>query len=259
MLEWALISALWLGGADSDTACAVYWRDMTGYGWEEHLAVPPVSSLRHLADNEPSWWPDQYDDGGHFTRKASRGELQWSPATEPGRTEILASIDGRQLYSVSYAPQTHLLVWERRPGSFCVFALLQGNGTVVGRVSKLRVFSWGGRAVATTRIFYSGMGALQESLFFAIRDGTLVHLREGGALAEYIAKHKIVVHHRNGGFCNETLVWQNWAGYDDDEARSGTVVLRAEYAIDGDRLRIKSVGLVRAEKGKTDCEAYPRE
>ncbi len=139
VLELALASGLWLGGPHVHTSCEVYWRDMTGYGWEEHLSVPPVSSLRYFADNAPSWWPDQHDEHGRFTRKAARTELLWSPTTEPGVTETLASIDGRQLYSVSYASQYQLLLWERRPGSFCPFALLEGNDTVVGHVTKLEV------------------------------------------------------------------------------------------------------------------------
>src|SRR5574341_1400510 len=147
MLEWAVAAGLWLGMPAAESACELYWRDMTGYGWEEHLRVPPQGSLQYFAENAPSWWPDVYDARGRFRRKASLSELSWSSAKPPADVQDAGSVAGRRLYRVSYASQHQLLVWERQPGAYCPFALLVGDDTVVAYVSKVKILSWQGQGV----------------------------------------------------------------------------------------------------------------
>jgi len=236
-----------------DVGCDALWMDLTGYGWRECLQLNEAWPLLHFSFNQPYLQRAFYDQDGRFIAKRPRIELAWR-SVEPGaQVEAAGRIGGHRVYRITRAPQQIVFVWEVAPSEFRPLAILDGSGAIVDSISNPETFSWRGREVIGFRVYYSGMGAQQESLFFSLVDGRLNYLPEDTALHDYVKANRITIYHRNGRFCPGTLIWQNWAGYTDDEARSGDTVLRATYTIDGNRLRLESAVLARNDRGKTDC------
>jgi hypothetical protein len=239
-----IAAALGLVAAQSASApaCELYWQEMhTGKGHAEHVYVPPVTGLSWLSARSPSRSPTE-----RATRKPSSGTtLRWSRLDPPVAPEHVGVAEGHRLYRLTYAPWHFLLVWERSPGVFCPFAMLETDEEIANGYSTPTVFNWRRRQVIAFRIYSSGMGALQRSLMFAFVQGVLVHLRDDDdQFRRVMEEQKGTMYHRDGGFCEGTLVWQNWAGHDDTEARSGAQVFRVVYAIRGKHLVVQSAHLV---------------
>ena len=109
-------------------------------------------------------------------------------------------------------------MWDQGGWSFCPALVLDADESLVVRVDDLRAFIWEGRPLLSLRIHYDGMGALQESLFFALVSGHLVPLRQE-PFREAAPGYES--HHRGGGFCRDSLWWENYGWRKEGEGVHG--------------------------------------
>lgn len=250
-----LIALLFLIPAKGYAQCEAYWMDLAGKGEEEHLTLRNGWPIAQFANSFPHWEPGRYDVNGRYAGLASKSEFQWQPLSTPASVEVVGRVGGRPVSAVTYSSASGVLIWSRSQSSWCPVAILDGDETIVAGLSKPEVFMWRGTEILSQRIFYSGMGALQSSLFFAVVGGALTHLRQDDEAARtFINANKITISHRGGGFCRGALTWetQAWKGELSTE-QVGT--LRISYKVDRNRLVVESTSLLSEEAGK-NCGQY---
>ncbi len=108
------------------------------------------------------------------------------------------------LYFIRYSPLNVLLVWDTGDWSFCPAVLFSGDESLVAEVGEPEGFVAAGCEFLSLRIYDQGMGALQQSLFFAVVEDTLVQL-EVQPVADALAQAGLATRHRGGGFCRGGL------------------------------------------------------
>jgi hypothetical protein len=177
-----------------------------------------------------------------------RGSVAWTELPRPAHVSRIGAMEGHRLYEVTYPGNTRLLIVEREPWQFAPLLLLDGAGYpedtwAVASIARPRLFHWDGRTIASVRLQYSGMGALQKSLFLAVVDGAVVPLVEEASerVQRWVADHAVTVSHRGGGFCEDTLLYENWAGTSRPEDGN---TLRIVYKIEGQKIVVDTVGLI---------------
>lgn len=249
----AMIAALVVIPVKCHAECKAYWKNLGGKGQEgEHLELPNGWPILQFANNFPAWDPARYDANGRYAGPASKSVIQWQEVSTPATVEAVGRIGGHAVSEITYSATSGVLVWAEGQSSWCPVAILDGDETIVAGLSKPKVFMWLGKEIVSQRIFYAGMGALQDSLFFGVVKGALMHLRQDdGGARRFIESNKITMSHRGGGFCVGTLTWETQAWKGDIPTDVGT--LRISYKVEGNRLVVETTSLVSEEAGK-DCD-----
>jgi hypothetical protein len=230
--------------ADAESVCETFVLALWGKEPPETIRSGE-QTLQFLSRNRPVYRPEA-------ERGASDPPITWQPQAHELGVRQVGEVDGRRLFSLRYSPLDLVLVWESGDSKVCPALLLSGDAVLVAQLGAPDIFKTAGRDVATLRIYYSGMGALQESLFFAFVSGQLVHL-EQESLGSAFSSAGLETHHRGGGFCKESLRWQNLGWVAADRSQQG--VVRVQYRLSGRRLVVDTVELVRPGGGG-DCGQY---
>jgi len=76
-------------------------------------------------------------------------------------------------------------------------------------VGAQRIITWDGRDVLSLRVYFEGMGALQESILFAVVEGHVVHLEEDAVIDDALKARGWETSDHGGGFCRDSLIWEN--------------------------------------------------
>jgi hypothetical protein len=185
----------------------------------------------------------------------------WKPIERPGplpELVPLGSFEGVAFYEVSYGPVLRAVVAGRESDwAFCPLLVLSGSSEIVTDIDPTRHFVADGHHLFATRVYISGMGALQESYFVALAQGQPTPLKlDLGEIRTYANENDIELYHRDGGFCQDQLAWENWAWKKDCAPAGCQTKLRVEFRVDGTSLRAeKFVLLPRSED--TECVKYP--
>ena len=255
-----MIGLIALVSAEAYAQCEAYWLDLGGKGREQHLTLPGGWPLAQFTRNFPYWNPARYDSNGRYVGPASKSELRWDQVLTPPSVEVLGCVGGHTVSAITYSAAYRVLLWDRGGTLHCPLAILDGDDSIVAGLAKPKVFVWQGTEILSQRIFYTGMGAHQDSLFFAVVKGALVHLRvDAEGFRRFLESNRITLSHRGGGFCEGTLVWENLAWQEDappDERTSKKV--RAVYRVEGNRLVFDSAAIVSDKPSEDHCQQYPR-
>jgi hypothetical protein len=150
-------------------------------------------------------------------------------------------VGGRRIYLARYSRLQVLLLWEQGGWSFCPVLLLDADESIVAKIGEAELFTWHDQPLVSLRVYYQGMGALQESHFLGLVDGRLTHL-EQQPFGDSRETKEIEISHRGGGFCRASLVWENLAWSKAQPAKQG--VLRVTYAVSGSSIVVAEVGLI---------------
>jgi hypothetical protein len=237
-----LVAMLWPAPLAA-VECEVRWLGIWGKNEEADLRINESFSLLRFATHLPSWYPELNDERGRYLGPAPP-ILKWDPLPTPAPLRSLGAIDGRRVYFARYSPRTVAVVWDRGEWSFCPVLVLDADESLVVRVDDPHAFTWQGRDVLSVRINYEGNGVPQQSLFFGVVSGRFVHLRQEPF---WKAAPGYESHHRGGGFCRDSLWWEN-LGWRKDGTAGG--ILRAKYRIEDRNLCIESVEILeRASDG----------
>jgi hypothetical protein len=250
MLRWTLLIAITTFPlpAVAEEECRTYAVAFWGKEKPETLTVSARRPLADFAREEFSYVPSEYRSGPD----AQRAPLTWMPRSTLAPVQAVGTVGGRRVYSVRYARLKMLLVWEQEVWSFCPVLLIDADESIVARIGEVDLFSVDLRPLVSLRVYYQGMGALQESLFLGLVDGQLTHLVQQ-SFGPQLERKGIEVFHRGGGFCRGSLVWQNTAWQRDDRQKQG--VVRVSYVVSGVALVVDQVELVK--DGPTDdCDPY---
>ena len=247
-----LLALLFLARAPCHGACQTLWVDLSGQMYPEILSPEP----RPLADYvlfQPSWGPWPAND----LRKET---LQWRPkAPSESLPEVipLGSFEGVAFYEVRYGSAGRVVAAGRKSEwAFCPVLMIQGSAVASG-IDPTRHFVADGYHLFATRVYISGMGALQESYFVALVEGQPTPLKlDMGEVRTYASENNIELYHRNGGFCQDQLAWENRAWKKDGAPAEGATKLRVEFRIDGTSLRAEKF-LLLPEREDTDCVTNP--
>ena len=236
--------------------CEAYWLDLAGSGEQEYLTLRSGWPIAQFLNNFPSWRPALFDAAGRYARPTSKSDVRWEDIPIPAVVEPIGRAGGRSVSAITYTPASRVIVWDRGKSSWCPVAILDGGETMFGAFAKPEVFTWRGKDIVSQRILYAGMGGLQNSLFFAMVNGTLRHLRQDDHAAQkFIESNEIKLSHRGGRFCRSALTWETQAWKEDAPTEGGT--LRISYKVDGNRLIVESTSFVTDTAGK-DCGQYSR-
>ncbi len=248
-----LLALLFLVRVPCHGVCQSLWVDLSGYGYAEMLSPEP----RPLADyvlNIPSWWP--------WPAEAARKDiLQWTPIDLPGslpEVVFLGSFEGVAFYDVEYGPTGRVVVAGRKSDwTFCPVLIIAGSSEIVSGIDPTRHFVEDGYDLFATRVYISGMGVLQESYFVALLQGQPTPMEmDMGELTTYARENDLELYHRDGGFCQDQLAWENWAWRKDCAPAECETKLRVEFRIDGTSLRAERF-LLLPRLEDTDCVQYP--
>jgi hypothetical protein len=233
---WILAVTALSAGSRARTPCPMVLEDDEG---QECLQIGGAWPLSRFASTQPSVVGARVG-----VAKAPRTELSWRPLASPAKLDALGSVEGRRVYGVSYSPSEYLVISDHGGGAFDPLLFIE-LGDNLASFDRPSVFRWNGRELLSVRLRFSGMGALQETLFFGLVEGRFAYLRtDVDALLAFAKAHNITIHHRGGGFGDDTLIWENWAWAGNEPPDGLYDTLRAVYRIEGSRLTLESASLV---------------
>jgi len=235
---WMVAVAALAGAPAADAPCVLVFEDDVPF---ECIEVARGWPLDRFAQNEP------------VVPESPDGELSWSTLPRPAPLGPVGTIDGHRLYGINYAYGLYVLIGERSKDAFSPLLFID-PGDHVAAFDPPLVFSWQGRSLLAVRLHDSGMGALQQTLFLALVDGRFTWLEsELKDLFVYAKMHGITIHHRGGGFCGGTLIWQNWAWVGDKPPDNFRHALRGIFGVQDNRLVLQGVSLVDRTVRTEDC------
>jgi hypothetical protein len=234
--------ALALIASQAGASCELYWLEMWGKDLELHFQIEDSIPLAHYLDQRP------------FLRPTGSGlpeaVVLWNPTHSPPTVRPVGTIAGRAVYDINYRELNRVLVWEDADWSFCPVLILEADSTIVSRIDPSDLFTSEGREVVSVRTHFQGTGSIQESLFFAIHDGVLTHIRhDDDQRREFVESEGIEIHHRNGGFCAGSLTWENMAWKKDPALwRPEGTMIRLNYRIQARDLILDTGELLATER-----------
>jgi len=228
--------------------CRTYALAFWGKEQPETLTASERRPLAAFAREEFSYLPSEHRSG----LDAQRAPLTWTPRSTLAAVQAVGVVEGRRLYSVRYSHLKMLLVWEQEVWSFCPVLLIDADESIVARLGEANLYLLDQRPLVSLRVYYQGMGALQESLFLGVVDGMLTHLAQQ-SFGRQLERKGLEIVHRGGGFCRGSLVWQNTGWQRDDRQKQG--VVRVNYAVSGVALVVDRVELV-TDGPTDDCDPY---
>lgn len=214
------------------------WADYSGKGGSVAVSLDGAWSLGELKARRPSallWTPPL----GRDATGTRNAELQWIEQTAMEAERIADT--GLHVHWIRYSPAQALLAWGRNDATLCPVLIIDGDAAIVEAINTPEPVAHQGPALFNVRIMVSGNGRLQESLFVGELDGALATLEQESFLP-FLQADGVRLHHRGGGFCGRSLVWQNAAGQGGRDAWPD--LWRAHYRWQGRALRVASTELV---------------
>jgi len=114
-------------------------------------------------------------------RGGTTSAISWVPLARLAHVSLVGTIAGKRIYMAQYSRLSLALLAEQDDWSFCPVLLLDADpgwdpAEVVASLGQPEIFEVDGRDLLSLRVYYKGMGTLQDSLFFGMADGHLVHL-----------------------------------------------------------------------------------
>jgi hypothetical protein len=171
-------------------------------------------------------------------------------------------VGGHLLYEASTSRLARRLVWDRGDWSFCTALVAAGDESIIVGIHEAKLLRSGNTDVVHVRIQYQGTGHFQESVFFTVVDGALVHVREAATnvkrVADFYAAHKIRPYHRGLGFCEDGLMEEKLFEVEDQKDMPALCIgcrLFVRYKLDG---AILLVDTIEFSDHKHDCEMFPK-
>ena len=258
-MRWtAVLFALASFPADGSSACGILWWDLGGKGQDTCLTIAEGWPLGHYVQNIPYWDPCTYDKGRCISARPTNA-LSWMPVKGGlPRVRQVGALSDRRVYEVMYGPTNSVLVWDRGGWAFQPALIISGDESTVARIYRPEAFRWHGTDLVHVRVLMTGTGHLQESVFLAPLNGSVVVLRphHDETLARLQARG-LRLFHRGGGFCKGSLTYL--AGVKDEQGgRVGGFI--AEYAIKGEAIALASMRVYLQDDPApaTTCELDPR-
>ena len=232
--------------AAQSSACEFFWNHDRN-GSEVYLQVAETWTLLHFLRNQPVLLPQW--DSGQTHQYPVYLKVEWQPLPDEGslpRLTKIGRIGGVAVYEVYYSPFYKVLVQERENWTFCLVWSWAVDKTSKRAVEPSTLFNWEDREYLSTRVFIPGMGALQESYFFSFHEGQVRNMKvDYEGMRSTLESQGWELYHRNGGFREARLEWQNWAW---KRGTSGRVTLRVVFTRLGRSLVMKDTVILPEEE-----------
>jgi hypothetical protein len=236
----ALLAAACLRPSNADAQCEVNWSQPDGYADEQVLRLPRGFPLEEFSKRIPYWERNRYDDAARSRVPASTSTLLWDELTRPVISKRLGTLGGRSVHSARYSPVAVALLAELGDGSYCPIAIVADVGEEHSQASytgEPALFRAQGAELLSMRVHYKGTGSHQESFLFTLVDDQIVRLKPEPFPDRFANDPDWTLHHRGGGFCRGSLVYQVLTGVDSKRVGTNRLHFRiAGRALIADRI-----------------------
>jgi hypothetical protein len=183
-------------------------------------------------------------------------------ARASGGLRRVGLVGGHLVYEASRSVLARRLVWDRGDWSFCTALLAGGDESIIVGIHRARVLRSGTTDIVHVRIQDEGTGHFQESVFFAVVGGALVHVRQAAGnterIAQFFADHKLRPYHRGLGFCEDSLTQELLAESEEADAKAALCIgcrVVVRYKLEGAELVADKIEL---GDGRRDCDMFPK-
>jgi hypothetical protein len=241
--------------------CDAFWMRIHGKGERRHVTFPDETSLLQFARQQPLWDPARYDAHGRYLGP-SEPVLSWKQLPALASISFVGKMDGRRVYLATYSRYYVVVLSEQDDWTFCPSLILDADagfdaGQVVAFLGRPEIFQWKGRDLLSLRVYYRGMGAVQDALFLTKIDEQVVYL-EKEDFGERITRDGWQMRSRGGGFCRYSLRFEHLADRQDPARGVETALISVVYRVSGRRLLVDSVVYtpVEATQKGEPCELY---